>query len=294
VKTAAPGLFLENIPLAPYTTFGVGGPAALFASINSLAEMQQALAFCSENGIPFIVLGKGSNCLFDDRGFQGAVLLNKLNTLEDDGNGCFTVGSGYSFARLGSGTARKGWSGLEFASGIPGTMGGAVYMNAGANGSDTASILTEVLYLHADGAIQKYERNDLQFAYRHSPFQNMQGAILQAKVQLTACAEAKSKQHTMLAYRTSTQPYGEKSAGCVFRNPEGTSAGALIDHCGLKGITQGGAVISPQHANFIVNQGGATAQDILGLMQIIRTTIRDKVGIDLVSEICYIPYQREE
>lgn len=294
MNITAPSYFSENVNLAPYTTFGIGGPAKWLASITTFEEMKQAIAFCSETNTPFIVLGKGSNTLFDDKGFSGAVLINKINTLEDAGNGCFIVGGGYSFARLGSTTARKGWTGLEFASGIPGTMGGAVYMNAGANGSDTASIITEVLFLHADGMLQTFLRDELQFGYRHSPFQDMSGAILQVKVKLAACAEAKNKQHAMLSYRTSTQPYGEKSAGCVFRNPEGHSAGALIDKCGLKGMSIGGAAVSLQHANFIVNQGGATAQDILNLMQTIQTTISEQQGIHLVNEVCYIPYTMEK
>lgn len=293
MNTEAPAFFSQDTLLAPYTTFGIGGPAKWFAPITNLEEMQRALAFCHQNRIPRIILGKGSNCLFDDKGFNGAILLNKINFIEEEHNGVFNLGSGYSYARLGAGTSRKGWTGLEFASGIPGTVGGAIYMNAGANGCDTASVLIEAHYLYPDGTLQTFSKEDISFGYRHSIFQKMKGAIVSAKVQLKKSVEAKEKQTAMLAYRTSTQPYGEKSAGCVFRNPEGASAGALIDTCGLKGLAVGGAVISPQHANFIVNQGNASAQDVLELVKRVKITVQDQYGIDLVNEVCYVPFQME-
>lgn len=283
-----PSFFKENASIAPLTTFGVGGKARWLAEVTSIEQMQETFDFCRSNALPWIILGKGSNTLFADEGFNGIVILCKMNRLRDLGEGRFLADAGYSFARLGSGTARGGWTGLEFASGIPGSVGGAVYMNAGANGSDTASVVEEVVYLHWDGTLQTFTRHELAFGYRHSPFQVMRGCIVSATFTLKKCAEAKAKQHEMLAYRTSTQPYGEKSAGCVFRNPEGFSAGGLIDKLGLKGYRIGGAVVSPMHANFIVNEGGATAKDILALMEHIRTVTLEKYGIELRSEVCYI------
>lgn len=289
-----PPFIKEYVPLAPFTTFGVGGAARWFASISSIDELAEVFAFCKQGNIPWMVLGKGSNCLFDDRGYEGIVLLNKLNQMRELGEGRFFAESGYSFARLGANTARNGWSGLEFASGIPGSVGGAVYMNAGANGSDTSRVLQAVDFLFEDGVRKTFLRDELHFGYRHSPFQQMKGAVTGAVFALSPSPEARDRQHEMLAYRTSTQPYGSKSAGCVFRNPEGYSAGGLIDRCGLKGMRIGGAEVSPQHANFIVNAGGATAEDILNLMKHIRQTVLDKYGIELRSEVCYIdPFPQE-
>lgn len=283
-----PPFFKSHVRLAPFSTFGIGGSARWLASVETIVEMRTALVYAYDNKIPYIIIGKGSNCLFDDEGFNGIVLINKLNTLENLSDGLVYAGGGYSFARLGGGTARAGWSGLEFASGIPGTVGGAIYMNAGANGSDTASRLVQVDYLYPDGHLEVFKREQLEFSYRHSPFQNKEGAIVGAVFSLESSPEAKTKQQEMLSYRTSTQPYGQKSAGCVFRNPENLSAGALIDKCGLKGFSIGGAVISPQHANFIVNSGNAKASDVLALMEHIRVSVKKKYDIELLSEICYI------
>ncbi len=287
---STPPFFQENVLLAPYSTFRIGGPARWFATVSSLAQFHEALDFCRRAGLPWLVLGNGSNCLFDDEGFGGAVLVQKMKAMRDLGGGRFQAEAGYSFARLGSSTAKAGWSGLEFASGIPGTVGGALYMNAGANGADTSAVLESVDFMHEDGTSKSYPKDSLSFGYRHSSFQTMKGVILSAIFRLEHCPTAKHKQHEILSYRTSTQPYGSKSAGCVFRNPEGSSAGRLIDLCGLKGTRVGGAAVSTMHGNFIVNEGGATAKDVRTLMALIQDAILEKYGVELRSEVCYIPY----
>jgi UDP-N-acetylmuramate dehydrogenase len=240
--------------------------------------MEEALQL----GFPTLIVGKGSNCLFDDRGFDGLVILNKVDFCRWEGSEV-TVGSGYNFSLLGVQTARKGFSGLEFASGIPATVGGAVFMNAGANGKETCDVLKSVLYF--EGERQEYRREELVFGYRQSPFRKRQGAILSATFSLQPNSEARQSQLHIIDYRMKTQPLKEKSAGCVFRNPPGQSAGALIDRCGLKGVSVGGAKISEIHANFIVNTGSASSQDVIQLIQLVQERVLRQTGVHLEPEI---------
>lgn len=277
--------------LSDFSTFGIGGPARYFAEAHTCAQMQQMLAYAHKASLQTLIIGKGSNCLFDDRGFNGLAILNRIDYLQEHENGLFRVGSGYSFARLGGLTARQGWSGLEFASGIPATVGGAIYMNAGANGQDTFTSLVEVGFVTPSGELMQLKREALSSSYRFSTFQEKQGAIVEGVFQLIPSHEAKHTQKEILGYRLKTQPYGEKSAGCAFRNPPTIPAGKLIEECGLKGTAIGGATISETHANFIVNARGATAQDVLGLMRSIKESVYIKKGIVLEEEIRHIPYE---
>ena len=204
------------------------------------------------------------------------------------------MGAGYSFARLGMHTARHGWEGLEFAAGIPGSVGGAVYMNAGACGGETADCLQSVDYLHANGELHHYPCQELSFAYRSSPFQKMSGAIVRATFQLCPAEAVRERQRQQIDYRTTTQPYGEKSAGCMFRNPKGDSAGALIEAAKLKGLSCGDAQVSEKHANFIVNKGEARSSDVLALIDEVRKQVESKTGKSLESEVHYVPYHPKE
>lgn len=275
--------------LSECSTFGIGGPARYFAEAVDAKGMRDMLAYAYRSGLPVHILGKGSNTLFDDKGFNGLVILNRIDFLEQREN-LLTVGSGYSFARLGSLTSRGGWTGLEFASGIPATVGGAVYMNAGANGKETADVLKEVGYVTEKGESIRFQKEDLEFGYRHSTFQKWRGAIVDAVFYLAPSEIAKMQQREILDYRLKTQPYGNKSAGCAFRNPKGDSAGRLIDEIGLKGARIGGAAISSMHANFIVNAGNAKAAEVLALIETIKEKIYREKGIVLEEEIRYIPY----
>lgn len=278
-----------NRSLSEFSTFGIGGPIRYFTEASSIEEMEEAHRFAKENQIPYLILGKGSNCLFSDRGFDGLAILNKIDFCEWKESEV-SVGSGYSFSLLGVQSARKGFSGLEFASGIPATVGGAVYMNAGANGRETCDCLQSVLFLQEDGTKRELKREELSFSYRHSPFQRMKGIILSASFSLRPDEAARKSQLQIIDYRLKTQPLKEKSAGCVFRNPAGgVSAGALIDQAGLKGLSVGGAKVSEIHANFIVNAGKASASDVLALMKIIQERVKEKTGIDLEPEIRQIP-----
>lgn len=280
-------------PLKELSTFGIGGPAKYFIEISTIEDMQGLLAFCDKEGLDYLIIGKGSNCLFDDQGFDGLAILNKISfcTMQEYK---VHVGSGYSFSLLGAQTARKGLAGLEFASGIPASVGGAVYMNAGANGQETKDSLVEVSYVNEKGELEILTKEQLHFSYRTSSFQSRKGAIVAATFHLSPCSEARKKQLAIIDYRTKTQPYGEKSAGCVFRNPREGSAGALIEKSGLKGEGIGGAEVSEMHANFIVNKEGARANDVLKLARHVQEKVKQHTGVELEMEIRCIPYSRKK
>lgn len=284
----------QDEPLSSYCTLGVGGPARYLIEVHQVEELLSALAFSREKGLSHLVLGKGSNTLFDDKGFNGLVIVNKIDFFEDLGLGRFRVGAGYSFSRLGVQTARLGWGGLEFASGIPASVGGAVFMNAGANGRETAEALESVEYLDADGQMHCYSKEFLTFGYRTSSFQGRDGSIIAATFALKKEPEARGKQLKILDYRIKTQPYSEKSAGCIFRNPSpGVAAGALIEQCGLKGTAFGGAEVSSLHGNFLINKRGATAEEMKALIAKVKNEVLAKKGIALESEVRMIPYNGE-
>ncbi|MCH9609059.1 MAG: UDP-N-acetylenolpyruvoylglucosamine reductase [Chlamydiales bacterium] len=276
-------------PLAKLTTLGIGGAANFFAKASTIEELSSMLKETFKHKIPTLIIGKGSNALFDDRGFDGLIIQNKIDHFKQE-EGRFTVGSGYSFPRLGVKSASLGFGGLEFAAGIPATVGGAIYMNAGANGKETADTLERVGYLSEKGEYTSLSKEQLQFAYRESSFQKRGGAIVEATFALTPSPEAKQWQKKMVDYRLQTQPYKLKSAGCAFRNPEGHSAGQLIEECGLKGYRVGGVSISEQHANFIVNDKQGSAANVKELIDHVKESVYREKGISLSVEIRYIPY----
>lgn len=274
----------NNRFLSEFSTFGIGGPISYFFEAHSVEEMKEALSWAQEKKLPYLILGKGSNSLFQDEGFPGLVILNKIDFLEWN-MPYVRVGSGYSFSRLGIQTARKGWSGLEFASGIPASVGGAIFMNAGANGWSASDSLYSVLWLQEDGTVCSFLKEGLSFGYRTSSFQSMKGVIVEATFVLQPLSSARDTQLKILDYRCKTQPLKEKSAGCIFRNPEVYSAGFLIEKVGLKGLQIGGAKVSEIHANFIVNVGNATAHDVKKLIHEIQKRVKQETGIILEPEV---------
>lgn len=284
--------FQQNKPLSELSTFGIGGPARYFVEVDSIQQLQDVIFQCNRERLSFHLVGKGSNSLFDDRGYDGLIILNKIDFCQIEGTEV-SVGAGFSFSLLGVKTARKGLAGLEFASGIPATVGGAIYMNAGANGSETCERLTEVTFVDEQGRLHILPRSELEFSYRHSCFQGKKGAIAAAKFSLIPDESARKKQLEIIAYRTKTQPYGDKSCGCVFRNPQGAGAGALIDKCGLKGVKMGEAEVSTLHANFIVNRTGACAKDVLELAKHVKECVKAQTGVELEMELRIIPYKDE-
>lgn len=279
--------------LKHFSTFGIGGKARQFISVRTIEEMGEVRRYILKENIPFWVLGKGSNSLFDDRGFDGLVVLNKIDFIEFD-QGKLHVGAGTSFSLLGAKMARRGWGGLEFASGIPGSVGGAIYMNAGANAMEACDHLTAVGYISEEGEFVEKKKEELSFAYRTSSFHQSRMIIVSGRFELEKREEAREKQLKIIEYRMATQPYSEKSAGCIFQNPENDKAGALIESCGLKGKRIGGAEVSMLHGNFIVNRKNATAQDILDLAALVKDTILEKTGKRLEMEVRKIPYRLGE
>lgn len=271
--------------LSALSTFGIGGPIRYYFAVREIADLREALQWALTHSVPYFILGRGSNCLFDDRGFDGLVIHQKIDFCQIQGD-AVTVGAGVSFSFLGIQTAKRELNGLEFASGIPGSVGGAIYMNAGANGQEVSQTLEEVSYLEETGREKVFKKEELSFGYRTSPFQSMRGAILAARFQLSLQKESRKRQLAIIDYRMKTQPTRDKSAGCIFRNPSReVSAGALIERCGLKGFAIGGAQVSNIHANFIVNVSHATAEEVSALIETIQIRVKQETGMCLEPEI---------
>ncbi|XP_008807119.3 UDP-N-acetylenolpyruvoylglucosamine reductase-like [Phoenix dactylifera] len=283
--------------LKELSSWGIGGPCSYFLHVSRPSQLIAAIRYCRARSIPFLIIGKGSNCLFDDRGFDGLVMLNRLDQFEAIEPGVYRVGSGYPFNRLGVRCSVEGFSGLEFAGGIPGTVGGAVFMNAGADGQETGHVIDSVEMVTMDGEVRVLRRSDLAFGYRRSTFQQMEdlAAIVAVTFRLVPAETARERQRALLERRRKTQPIGERSAGSVFRNPSGigVSAGELIEMAGLKGLEMGGAKVSKVHANFFINFNGSTSTDMLGLMNHVKERVDQMFGLELKEEIRYIPYRTQ-
>ena len=275
-------------PMAHHTTWKIGGPADLYIPVNSRAQLVEVLRILHAAKLHWKVIGRGSNTLVSDKGIRGAVIKLEQGFDElcfDDTN--VNVGAAYSFIKLSVMAGKKGLTGLEFAGGIPGSVGGAVYMNAGAHGSDISHILTSVDVLLPSGEIETWSQSELEFSYRHSIFQETSAVILSAQFALQH-GERKGIATSMANYkerRQRTQPWNQACAGSVFRNPPGDFAARLIEQAGLKGTCIGGAQISEIHANFIVNLGHAKASDVLDLIHYVRTKIFELHGIELQPEV---------
>jgi len=285
-------MFKENQLLKDVCTLKVGGPARYFFTAYSEDDLKAAFQRALKDKIPVFVLGKGSNCLFDDRGFDGLVIQNKWSQASIDDTRVW-ASAGYSFAYLGIKTAKLTLTGLEFASGVPATVGGAVYMNAGANGQDVSKVFKECRILNLDGEFQTLDKSEVIFGYRYTSLQQKPFLICDATFELERDILAAQTQKKILNTRLASQPYDENSAGCFFRNPEGASAGQLIDAAGLKGFSIGDAEVSLKHANFIINRGQATSKDMHELITHVQKRIKETSGIDLKLEVRSVPYRPE-
>ncbi len=273
--------------LSEVSTFGIGGECALFVEVRTLSLLREVFQFIQKNDLPFYILGKGSNTVFDDLGFRGVVIYNKMDRLTIRGSEVYVEG-GYSFSLLGSRLSQKGLSGLEFAAGSPGSVGGAIFMNAGAGGCETKDMLVSVDYMTFSGEIKRYPKETLTFSYRHSSFHEKEGMIVAATFLLNPDVLANERKRALVEYRVKTQPYKDPSVGCIFRNPSGGSAGALIDKCLLKGTRLGEAEVSTMHANFIVNRGKASQGDVLNLAKRVQNEVELQTGIKLQLEARFI------
>tara|TARA_B100001109_G_scaffold94471_1_gene76740 strand:+ start:1613 stop:2512 length:900 start_codon:yes stop_codon:yes gene_type:complete len=281
----------QNIPLAEFTTWRVGGPATWIIEPESVDEVLAALQWAKANGQPCQVIGAGSNLLIHDNGLPGLTLsLRRLQGAELDSNsGVIEALAGEPIPTLARRAARAGLKGLAWAVGIPGTVGGAAVMNAGAQGGCTADWLEAVRVVPLQGGESfELKRDQLEFDYRHSRLQQENLLVLSARFRLEPGhnpQELRRETNSNLSHRTSTQPYTLPSCGSVFRNPEPLKAGRLIQELGLKGERVGGAEISSVHANFIVNTGNATAVDINQLIELVQDRVEQRHAVRLHPEV---------
>ncbi len=283
--------YTENEPLSRHTTFKIGGNAEVFIVANSVEDLKAVVKTCKENEIPLFVIGKGSNLLISDDGMKGVVV-----ALDGEFKGIsvkeniVTCGSGLNLAKLCTFALNNSLSGLEFAYGIPGSVGGAVFMNAGAYGGEMKDVVKSVTYLSKDFEVLTLNAEELDFSYRHSVFKSNGGIILSANFELTKAEsdDIKAKMDDFMNRRKTKQPLEFPSAGSVFKRPQGNFAGTLIEQCGLKGKTIGGAQVSEKHAGFIINIGDATCEDVLNLVKFVQDTVKEETGYFLEREIIHI------
>ncbi len=283
----------RNEPLARFSTMRVGGPADLFAEVRNLFELRAIVRFARSRDIPLYLIGRGSDLVISDAGIAGLVVVVRAAGLRVEGRQLHAE-AGVQMAKLATTGKVSGLSGLEFGLAIPGTVGGAVWANAGAHGADVQGVLTEALVVGADGEERSLGPDELGMAYRETRLKHSSpgrpDVVLAASFTLEPAEPDTIAERlgSIRRWRTEHQPIGQKSAGSVFRNPEGDSAGRIIDELGLKGLRSGGAQVSPVHANFIVNTGGATAAEVRGLAELVRQTVRRERGIELAYEVEFV------
>ena len=279
----------EKEPMRRHTTFRVGGPAALMALPKSEAQLRTILQIAREAGVKPFFLGKGSNLLVADQGVDAFIvkLAGGLTRLERESDTVLCVGSGVTLADTALFAADCALTGLEFAHGIPGTVGGAVFMNAGAYDGEMSQVLLSVDCLDEEGNLHRMEGDQLELGYRRSVFSRLPWLVVSARLGLRHGdeKEIREKIADLAQRRRSKQPLEYASAGSTFKRPEGHFAGGLIQQCGLKGKTIGGAQVSEKHAGFIINTGDATCGDILALIRFVRETVRRETGVLLEPEV---------
>ena len=289
----------RNELLADHCTFRIGGPADIFIKPCDEIQLCRAVAFCKEQGARYYLLGNGSNILFEDAGFRGAVLdLTAMKTgigmkenIPGEESGVVycnvTVGAGMKLSTLCNFALNHSCTGLEFAYGIPGSCGGAAFMNAGAYGGEMKDVLVRCTHIDQDGKSGQLAGEDLHLTYRHSAYYD-NGCIitgLELRLQPGDPAEIKAKMDDLIGRRREKQPIEYPSAGSTFKRPPGHFAGALIDQCGLRGTSVGGARVSEKHAGFVINTGGATCADVLALCRQCREKVLAETGVELEMEI---------
>ena len=274
-------------PLAKHTHFGIGGEATAYIEVSTMSELAALARFHKQWDVPVAIIGRGSNLLVSDTGFKGISirLVGELAKLEVNGN-VISVGAGLSLLRLSKTMSRHGLSGVEFALGIPGSVGGALIMNAGAWGSSFGDVVKNVTVMDNSGELITLTHDEARFEYRHSGLDTyfcVTGATL--ALEPGDVDTITERMQTLFKQKTETQPFVEENAGCMFKNPPGDAAGRLIDISGLKGYRIGGAEVSTVHGNFILNIDNATAEDVLKLVAYIQEQVREKTGVSLQTEV---------
>jgi UDP-N-acetylmuramate dehydrogenase len=277
-------------PLARFTTMRVGGPADLFATVHNVHELRAIVRFARSRAIPLTLLGRGSDVVIADAGIRGLVVQNRAEGSQIDGDR-YVAESGMPMARAATETQKAGLTGLEFGLAIPGTVGGAVWANAGAHDSDVAAILETAAILLADGSEEQVSPRDLGLRYRDSRLKHEPAEVVLGASFRLAAAESPAiaaRLDEIRRWRRDHQPLGIPSAGSTFRNPPGDSAGRLIDAAGLKGRRIGGASVSEKHANFIVNDGKGSAADVRALVDEVARVVERETGVRLESEVVFL------
>jgi UDP-N-acetylmuramate dehydrogenase len=281
-----------DVVLAPYTTFKIGGKAWAFCDVADLEELKKLVSYLNHEQIPYFVLGNGSNILVNDSGFKGVVirLKGEFERLSNE-NTLIMAGAGVPISRLLSCCVKNGFSGLEFLAGIPGTVGGAVFMNAGAFGGEVSDRVEKVKLVSPSGEVLLKEKQELRFSYRKMHLSNC-SIITHVWFRMDVDTREKVRERISfyLKRKMKTQPINHYSAGCIFKNPAGDYAGSLIEKAGLKGKSIGDAMISELHANFIINKGNSTASDVMALIKMVRDKVETKYGIKLNPEIKFIGF----
>ena len=280
---------LKNEPMSKHTSFKIGGTADTYVKVDTLSKLSAILKECKQSDIEYILLGNGSNVLVSDDGIRGVVIrldgdFRQIALVDENTIYC---GAGATLAQLCKFALNCGLTGLEFAWGIPGSVGGAVFMNAGAYDGEMKNVVHSVSHVSPDGKIGRIEKDDLDFGYRTSVYRknNMIITGVTLKLEKGNTDDIRNKMDDFMNRRTSKQPLEYPSAGSVFKRPEGNFAGALIQQCGLKGKSVGGAQVSEKHAGFIINKSNATANDVKNLVKEIQNTVAEKTGYNLECEL---------
>lgn len=281
----------QHEPMSRHTTFRIGGPADFYLCPHSTNEVQEIVEICKEEKLPYFVLGNGSNLLVSDKGYRGVVIQLWKNfsdiTVKDC---CIQAKAGALLSKVAAEALEAGLTGMEFASGIPGTIGGAAFMNAGAYGGEMKDIIKSVKVLDTQGEVRVLPKEELKMGYRTSIVKEKGYTVLSVELELTRGnqEEIRNTMEDLKERRTSKQPLEMPSAGSTFKRPEGYFAGKLIMDSGLRGFSVGGAQVSEKHCGFVVNKGGATAMDVLNLIREVQRRVKEQFGVDLETEVRFL------
>lgn len=278
-------------PMSRHTTFRIGGPADFYLCPHSTKEVQEIVEICKEENLPYFVLGNGSNLLVSDKGYRGVVIQLWKNfsdiTVKDC---CIQAKAGALLSKVAAEALEAGLTGMEFASGIPGTIGGAAFMNAGAYGGEMKDIIKSVKVLDTQGEVRVLPKEELKMGYRTSIVKEKGYTVLSVELELSEGnrEEIRNTMEDLKERRTSKQPLEMPSAGSTFKRPEGYFAGKLIMDSGLRGFSVGGAQVSEKHCGFVVNKGGATAMDVLNLIREVQRRVKEQFGVELETEVRFL------
>lgn len=278
-------------PMSKHTTFRIGGSADFYLCPHSTKEVQQAVQICKEENLPYFILGNGSNLLVSDKGYRGVIIQLWKNFSDISVKGCcITAKAGALLSKVAAEALEAGLTGMEFASGIPGTIGGAVFMNAGAYGGEMKDIIKEVKVLDDQGEVRVLSNEEMKLGYRTSIVKEKGYTVLSAVLELKKGEPSviRETMEDLKNRRTSKQPLDMPSAGSTFKRPEGYFAGKLIMDSGLRGFSVGGAQVSEKHCGFVVNKGGATAEDVTVLIREVQRRVKEKFGVELETEVRFL------